>query len=306
MKKKLLLLVMTGCLTLMQVVFQDYAASKELENLRLVSENTSTGFSYPESVAYDANENVLYVGQFGSEMKPSLKDGMGKISKVSLKGEILEEKFLPAKGDILNKPKGIWVEGDKLWVTDIDVVWVFDLETRQGKKVALPGVKFANDPTVMENALFVSDTAGKQIFKIEPADFLVIGESPRITVPFADLDFSPNGLYPSPGGILFVVGYDFSGQDQGIFTLNQSGKMETLGEKLGLLDGIVRLDDSTLLITDWKSKSLLRRHPDYSTEKLLQGFAGPADFCVVPEESGFVVIVPDLVKGELRMGHFRR
>ena len=48
---------------------------------------------------------------------------------MSLAGKVLEEQFLPAAGDVLNKPKGIWVEGDRLWVTDIDVVWVFDLKT---------------------------------------------------------------------------------------------------------------------------------------------------------------------------------
>ena len=34
---------------------------------------------------------------------------------------------------------------------------------------------------------------------------------------------------------------------------------------------------------------------------LATGFRGPADFCVVPEAEGLSVVVPDLVKGELRM-----
>jgi len=33
------------------------------------------------SVAYDPKAKVLYVGQFGSELKPAEKDGKGKISK---------------------------------------------------------------------------------------------------------------------------------------------------------------------------------------------------------------------------------
>ena len=39
---------------------------------------------------------------------------------------------------------------------------------------------------------------------------------------------------------------------------------------------------------------------------LAKGFAGPADFCVVPEDKGFMVVVPDLVKSELRMMRFKK
>ena len=70
----------------------------------------------PESVAYDPEAKVLYVSEFGSQLKPTLKDGKGKISKVSLSGKVLEETFLPAAGGTLNKPKGIWVNGNRLWV----------------------------------------------------------------------------------------------------------------------------------------------------------------------------------------------
>jgi hypothetical protein len=31
-----------------------------------------------------------------------------------------------------------------------------------------------------------------------------------------------------------------------------------------------------------------------------RGFKGPADFCVVPEPGGLLVVVPDLVQSELR------
>ena len=58
--------------------------------------------------------------------------------------------FAPG-GEALHKPKGIWIEGNRLWVTDIDVVWVFDLTNRRGKKLALPGAN--NDLTDYARAL---------------------------------------------------------------------------------------------------------------------------------------------------------
>lgn len=36
-------------------------------------------------------------------------------------------------------------------------------------------------------------------------------------------------------------------------------------------------------------------------EPLAKGFKGPADFCVITDAHGLLVVVPDLVKSELRM-----
>jgi hypothetical protein len=67
--------------------------------MKVISEKTATGFKFPESVAYDPEAKVLYVGSFGgTELKPAEKDNNGYISKVALDGKILEERFLPASG----------------------------------------------------------------------------------------------------------------------------------------------------------------------------------------------------------------
>ena len=94
--------------------------------VRVTSEQTVGGFVNPESVGCDAAGKMLYVGNFGSpKLDPALKDGMGYISKVDLHGKVIEKNFLPAAGgEKLNKPKGIWIQGDRLWVTDIDAVWI--------------------------------------------------------------------------------------------------------------------------------------------------------------------------------------
>ncbi len=36
-------------------------------------------------------------------------------------------------------------------------------------------------------------------------------------------------------------------------------------------------------------------------QNLASGFKGPADFCAFPKGKGLMVVVPDLVKSELRM-----
>jgi hypothetical protein len=271
------------------------------QELRVIFEERVTGFVHPESVAYDPGEKVLYVGQFGSVLKPTLKDGKGKISKVSLKGDVLEERFLPASGGILNKPKGIWVEGARLWVTDIDEAWVFDLKTRKGRGVALPGAIFANDPAVIGNALFVSDYKKDRIYKIEPADCLDMPGKPKVSVFPGPLSFAPNGLSPALDGTLLAVGFDKTAQEGRIHSIDMEGTIKVLATGLGSLDGIVQLEDGSILVTDWKVGSLLWWEKKAGVKKLATGFRGPADFCVVPEAQGLMVVVPDLVKSELRM-----
>ena len=154
-------------------------AAPAQQQWRVSSEQTVGGFVNPESVGCDTQGKMLYVGNFGSpKLDTALKDGMGYISKVALNGKVIEQKFLPAAGgEKLNKPKGIWIRGDRLWVTDIDAVWVFDLKTRKGRKAVLPGVGFANDPAVMDNVLYVSDNRNDELVKVEPADFLKIGRA---------------------------------------------------------------------------------------------------------------------------------
>ena len=276
------------------------ASAQDMKAMRVVSDQTVIGFKFPESVAYDPQAKVLYVSEFGSELKPTAKDGKGKISKVSLDGKILDERFLPAGSDVLNKPKGIWVEGNRLWVTDIDVVWVFDLKTRQGRKVELPGIQFANDPAVQGNVLFVSDNRADELYRVEPADFLDKG-APKVTRVFSGKSVNPNGLYPAKDGSLLMVGFKSADQPRGIYALGADGEIKTLAKDVGSLDGLFQMDDGSLLVTDWKSGSLFRWSAKTGQQILASGFKGPADFCVVPEAAGLLVVVPDLVKSELRL-----
>jgi sugar lactone lactonase YvrE len=281
-------------------------ATQDVKPLRIVSEQTAKGFAFPESVAYDPRAKVLYVSEFGSELKPAEKDGKGRISRVSLTGQILDKQFLPGPGgEALNKPKGIWVEGNRLWVTDIDVVWVFDLTTRRGKKLALPGAQFANDPAVSRGALYVSDNRADQLFRVEPADFLETSAAPKVTRVFQGKAINPNGVYPAKDGSLLVVGFMSAEQARGIYSVAGSGEIKTLAPSLGRLDGLYQMDDGSLLVTDWNSGSLLRWSAK-GTEPLAKGFKGPADFCVVPEANGLLVVVPDLVQSELRMVRLAR
>jgi hypothetical protein len=292
-------LVLSACVAVAQLGISPDAFGQDAKGLRVVSDRTVTGIAFPESVAYDPKAKVLYTGQW-SELKPPDKDGKGRISKLSLDGKVLEDRFLPAHGETLHKPKGIWVRGERLWVTDIDVVWIFDLKSRKGRKLDLPGMGFANDVAVQGNALYVSDNRGDMLYRVEPADFLNHQGNPQVTVVFAGKSINPNGLYPARDGSLLMVGFLSLKQARGIYSVSKSGEIKTLAKEIGGLDGVYQLRDGSLLVTNWNSGSLSQWSAKTGMQTLASGFKGPADFCVIPDEKGLTVVVPDLVQSQLR------
>jgi hypothetical protein len=290
------------CMAAAQMGVAFEAAASEGKKLRVVSEQTATGFAFPESVAYDPKAKVLYMSQFGgTELKPAEKDGNGKISKLSLDGKVLEERFLPPAGETMNKPKGIWVKGNRLWVTDIDVVWIFDLKTRKGKKLEIPGITFANDPAIVGNSLYVSDNRADRVYRVEPADFLNTKETPQISIVLAGKSVSPNGLYPGKRGALLIVGFMSPKDPRGIYSLDKSGDLKELAKAIGRLDGLYQMQDGSILATDWNSGSLFRWTEKSGMETLVSGFKGPADFAVASDRKGLTVFVPDLPASQLRI-----
>jgi hypothetical protein len=287
-----------GCVALLHLATPAAISAKDVQ---VLSDKAITGFGHVESVVYYPRGNVLFTSDFGPALKPADKDGKGKITKVSLDGKILEEQFLPTKGQVLNKPKGLWVRGNRLWVTDIDSVWIFDLKTKDGKKLELPGVTFANDPTVMGGALYISDNRSDQLVRVEPADFLKSKVPPKITIVFKDKSINPNGLFPGKGGALLMVGLKDKDNPRGIYSLTPGKDPVPLTDNFGQLDGLYQMRNGDILTTDWKTGSLIRWNKKDGMQTLASGFKGPADLCAFPTEKGLLVAVPDLVKGEIRL-----
>src|SRR6185312_4921430 len=184
----------------------------------VISDKTVSGFGHNESVAYDPKEKVFYTGDFGAALKPADKDGKGKITKVSLDGKILQDGIFPANGEVMNKPKGIWIKGSNLWVTDIDVLWQFDLKTKKSKKLDLP-INYANDPALMGGSLYVSDNRNDKVVRITQVDFLNANTPPKIEVVYSGKGVFPHGLWPAKGGGLLMAGFLDKDHPKAIFMM---------------------------------------------------------------------------------------
>jgi hypothetical protein len=278
------------------------------QNWRASSDQSVGGFKFPESAAYDAKGKALYVGNFGGEkLAPAEKDGLGYISKVGLNGKVIEERIFPAKdGEKMNKPKGIWIAGDRLWVTDIDAVWIFDLRTKKQRRLALPGVGFANDPAVMGKALYITDNRNDKLVKVEPADFLN-AKDPQVSEVLANQNVNPNGVYPSKTGMLYLAGFKSATEPRGLFALGVSGQLVKVSDPIGRLDGLYEMPDGSLLFTNWETGALVHRSEAGIGTILAAGFMGPADFTVIPGgKNEMTVVVPDLPGNVLRFIHLRK
>jgi len=271
------------------------------KELKVISDKTVTGVGHPESVAYDPKEKVFYAGDFGTTPdKSGEKDGLGKINKISLDGKMMESGIVPGPGQpAFSKPKGIWIHGNRMWIADLEAVWVFDLKSKKGRRIEI-GTGYANDLTVVKNVLYVTDNRADVVVSVEPADFLKPKVEPKITKIYSGKGVNPNGIWPAKNGSLLLAGFKSKDDPHGIYELALGQEPKLISKPIGLVDGLYQMRNGEVLATDWVTSSLLQWNEKDGVRKLVDGIKGPADFCVVPNKEGLLVVAPDLVKGELR------
>ncbi len=238
------------------------------------------GFLAPESVLYDPDQDVYFISNVNGES--TAKDGNGFISKVGPDGKVIDLKWIDgAKPNVnLNAPKGMGITGNFLYVTDIDVLRIFDKKTGASRgELFVKGATFLNDIAVAEDGtVYVTDTgwkSGKEgmensgsdaVFKVDPK---VV--APREVVKAEELG-NPNGITVNAGGIWAVT----AGGE--LYRITADGKREqqkTLPSKG--LDGLVTLEDGTLLVSSWESSSVYMGQPGGEFTVIAADLKSPAD-----------------------------
>lgn len=119
-----------------------------------------TTFKNPESVLYDKKRKQFYVSQANF----SQETGGGAIALLSETGVIKELNWVSE----LNHPKGLAMNGDKLYVTDVTELVVIDIPSAKVlKKYPLNNALFLNDPAIgPDGSVYVTDTLRNTISKL--------------------------------------------------------------------------------------------------------------------------------------------
>ena len=204
------------------------AALPVIELIRVVE-----GFNAPEGVAARPGGGYFISNVAGTG---TAKDGVGWISIVSPDGDIQEEKWV----DGLNAPKGMIAHNGYLYVTDIDVVRVFDLKTgAQQEAIAVEGATFLNDATVWNDALYVSDSRTGTVHRIVDGvvtDFIRDSEL---------LD-GVNGVLPYGDKLLIAT------MKAGLLSMaSADGTLTTLASGMVNADGIGIAPSGGFLVSSW-------------------------------------------------------
>ena len=145
-------------------------------------------FEKVESTVYDFNRDCIYVSngkQYGLG-----KDGF--ISKVSSDGQLIKLHWIQD----LNRPTGMAIHRDRLYIADVNVLLIVDLGTATIlKRIEVPINYGLNDVAVsVEGAVFATASAIHAVLKLE-------GEALKIWKQDEKLLMWANGIQASPEGL---------------------------------------------------------------------------------------------------------
>ncbi|MCK4538431.1 MAG: SMP-30/gluconolactonase/LRE family protein [Candidatus Krumholzibacteria bacterium] len=200
-------------------------------------------FSTPESVIYDAERHVLLVSSLGGP--PDEKNGGGFISRLSMKGQLLELKWI----DGFNAPKGMGIWENTLYVADItDLVEVNIEKGKIVRRYPLEGAVFLNDVAIDdEGRVYVSDSAlsSNAIYRLSGGKAELWVKDDRLG--------RVNGLFFDGDRIIAGVSADamLRGVDPGDRSI---GDVAVIGSAI---DGIAMDSNGDFIVSDWKGRTVL-------------------------------------------------
>jgi alpha-acetolactate decarboxylase len=253
------------------------------------------GLAHPESII--EYHGRYFVSNIGANLDTKF-DGDGFISEIDQGGNVITQKFLPAKGE-LHAPKGMCIIDDQLYVTDINRIVGFSLVTRKTITVIdlSKEATFLNDVVALNNTtILVTETMGGKVLKVDLTTKKVS------TLP---------GNYPGANGLsydkasgtvwLTTMGVNFDGSGK-VFEkkLDQEQFVALPQSPAGIFDGVAPVGSTRLLISDWANltggagRLLIFDSVNKSTKVLGLRVTSPADFHFSPETN--LLLLPQTLK----------
>lgn len=248
------------------------------------------GLATPESVLHDEDADVYLVSNINGS--PLDKDGNGFISRITPDGQVEELRWIDgeAEGITLHAPKGMALRGDTLFVSDIDSVRAFSRTSGEyhGAR-GVPGATFLNDLAVgADGTLYVSDTGLNPDFSSSGTDAVYGFDGDEAVVAAEGTQLSgPNGLAAYDRSLV-VVSFGAAEIRRIDLDAGDAASSEVIATLPGAqLDGVVRLNDGSLLVSSWETQTIYRVPPNVEGEQpgdaqreaevIAEGIPSPAD-----------------------------
>ena len=249
------------------------------------------GIVHPES-AFTTRDGRIFISEIGGVGKKS----DGRILEVFTNGD----KKVIASG--LNDPKGLLVEGNTIYVTDVDEIKKVSFDGKVsswiGPKDFPRKISFLNDLTIDRNTIiYVSDSGevvngerrGGAVYRISSTGKVSLlvdsANDPNIQ--------APNGLLAFQRGFLMVADFT-TGVLSRVRLRNFS--VEKMAEGFGGGDGLA-FSGTKLYISDWRGGkiwSIDLTAPGQNPMLFRKGFTNPADIDVTSD--GKFLVVPEMMK----------
>ena len=201
---------------------------------------TDTVMQTPESVLYDATNDVIYVANIGAVNKES-QDGDGFISQLSPDGSVKELKW--ATG--LNDPKGMGMYENTLYVTDLSEIVAIDIASGEVKDTyPVEGALFLNDITVSSD--------GKVYATDSDTDKIHLLDNGQVSTWMNDSSLQrPNGLLAEDDRLLLA-----SANGGFLAPINMDNKTieDHWIEEIPSADGIVKTANGHYIVSTWQGE----------------------------------------------------
>lgn len=251
------------------------------------------GFATPESVAYDADQDVYFVSNINGQ--PLEADDNGYISKINAADRSVEARWIDGANENveLHAPKGMAIVGTELWVTDINQIRKFDKTTGQFiAATPIEGATFLNDlSAAADGSVYVSDsgmTAAAEGFAPNGSDqvykIAADGTVTKLATDVAGLN-GPNGLLVE-GSNVWVA--SFRGNE--LYRLANGVKTDAVTLPAGSLDGIVQTPTGSLLVSSWDGNAVYEGTVGGTFTPLVENVQSPADLGIDTKRN--LVLIP--------------